>query len=261
VSTAVNRSKIWIRLVKIILVAVVTVILLFMLGVFLVSYKVVGALSQPKKTIAVITSPANKLTTHRSKDVLEVAGPKPVEEDQTSKETKKSDINLLELMGRLEELDSIKAEMETKTRPGMCEILCKESSFNYDKHKDGNPVEFLTSRYARDGDRSFEDPKFRIVVEMALARFTYVTPNVRKMIFEMEDFRKKESEMSRIEQAVFVARFQAGILESIFFLQDNQIIAKKRLHQVKELMDLRKRCDQESHSELFKRCQEIAPNF
>lgn len=262
---AVNGSPLWIRLLKGILISLVVVIFLFMLIFFIISYRIVGSLSGDKKVSVAVAQTTTKVPGSQVGYNLSASDAKPLVKSQVSlekdKETKTSNVSFLSSLEKLGELESIRQEMDLKPVHDMCEILCKESYFKYDKEAGENPIEYLTTFYATYGNRSFEDPKFRLVMEMGLAYFTYFTPSVRKMIVEIEDYRKNGDEISGMDQAIFAARIQTAIIESLYYLKDNQTAKQDRLHRVKEMSTLQKLCDKESHNEILRKCQETIHNF
>lgn len=171
------------------------------------------------------------------------------EEEHASNERMKEGIKFMR------EFVSLREDSQFISAPPLCDILCAPSNFK-EKALGKEIWDKFHAFMDSEGSRSFEDPKFRLVIEgvNVFADAMLVTGDVWEEILPIME---RKNDLTESEKVYWSLRAPGLITEVVFKIREILPESRKQQEMVDELRKLIKQCDHKNTAEIEDTCQEI----
>lgn len=170
-------------------------------------------------------------------------------------EQHESDTKLKESLNFLREFAVLRESPQYISAPALCDIFCAPSTFK-GKAVGEKVWDRIRAFMAHEGSRSFDDPKFRLTIELVniYADAMLVTGDVWE---EITPVLERKNELSETDKIYWSLRAPGLIAEVAYKMKDLLPEIKKQQDMVKELMKLNNQCDDKPLAEIADTCQAI----
>ena len=170
-------------------------------------------------------------------------------------EQRESDAKMKEGINFFREFAVLRESPQYISAPALCDIFCAPSTFK-EKAVGEEVWDKFRAFMASEGSRSFDDPKFRLSIEVVniVADAMLVTGEVWE---EFTPVLERKNELSETEKIYWSLRAPALIAKVAYKVKDLLPEVKKQEEMVRELTKLNKQCDDKPLAEIADTCQAI----
>ena len=161
-------------------------------------------------------------------------------------------------MAFINKVIELRKDSRLAAAPPICEILCASSTWR--KPDEGVEIwDHFNSFIEKEGSRAFDDPKFRLVFELANS-YADILQAVEKTLEIFEPLKKK-IEWSAADKIYWSAKAPGIIAELAMKVTDLAPRSEKQRRVVKKFVELNKQCDERSVEEIQEACRTLSAGF